>query len=183
MRFITAVGNYDYIFDWVFRQNGTITVALGASGIEQVKAVKSRSVTDDPDGRDMAYGRLVAPHTMAVHHDHFLNFRLDLDVDGPQNSMLIEALIPMELSQESPRRSIWTIQPQTPATEQEAKLHIMMDKPALWRVINPNVTGTARLPYQLRTRSQTRCSVAAEPRRLSAAACWLHRLSPLGHPL
>ena len=60
-RFITAVGNYDYIFDWVFRQNGTITVALGTSGIEQVKAVKSRSVADNPDGRDMAYGRLVAP--------------------------------------------------------------------------------------------------------------------------
>jgi primary-amine oxidase len=146
VRFITAVGNYDYIFDWVFRQNGTITVALGTSGIAQVKAVKSRNVADDPDGRDMAYGHLVASHTLAVHHDHFLNFRLDLDIEGPQNSMLIEALIPRELSPESPRRSTWIIQPQTPTREQEAKLHIMMDKPALWRVINPNVKGPLGYP-------------------------------------
>jgi primary-amine oxidase len=75
-----------------------------------------------------------------------LNFRLDLDIEGPQNSMLIEALIPRELSPESPRRSTWIIQPQTPTREQEAKLHIMMDKPALWRVINPNVKGPLGYP-------------------------------------
>ena len=57
----------------------------------------------------MAYGCLVAAHTLAVHHDHFFNFRLDLDVDSPQNSLLIEALTPVKLSQESPRRSTWIL--------------------------------------------------------------------------
>ena len=50
VRFITAVGNYDYLFDWVFRQNGTITVALGTSGIEQVKAGQESQPTEQLPG-------------------------------------------------------------------------------------------------------------------------------------
>ncbi|PTT87947.1 primary-amine oxidase, partial [Pseudomonas sp. HMWF031] len=43
VRWISTVGNYDYIFDWVFQQNGTIGIDAGATGIEAVKGVKSRT--------------------------------------------------------------------------------------------------------------------------------------------
>jgi hypothetical protein len=87
----------------------------------------------------------------AAHHDHFFNFRLDLDVDAPQNSFRIEELKPQQLGHDSPRKSLWVLKPKTAATEQEAKLHVMMDTPALWRVINPNVKGPLGYPvsYQL----------------------------------
>ncbi len=151
LRFIAAVGNYDYLFDWVFRQNGSITVALGTSGIEQVKAVKSRTALDATAAADLAPGHLVAAHTLAVHHDHFFNFRLDLDVDGPQNSFRIDELTPQRLGPDSSRKSLWALVPRTLTSEQEAKLRIMMDKPALWRVINPNVKGALGYPvgYEL----------------------------------
>ena len=38
VRWISTVGNYDYIFDWVFHDNGTIGIDAGATGIEAVKA-------------------------------------------------------------------------------------------------------------------------------------------------
>ena len=83
LQLVSAIGNYDYIFDWVFCPDGSIRVAVGSSGIEQVKAVASRRADDDSAARDTAYGHLVAEHTVAVNHQHFFNFRLDLDVDGP----------------------------------------------------------------------------------------------------
>ena len=152
LRSISAIGNYDYVFDWVFRQDGSIQVAVGSSGVEQVKAVKSRTIADDQDGRDTAYGRMVADHTVAVNHDHFFSFRLDLDVDGPENSFLYEHLKPKSTEGESPRPSVWFVDSRIAETEREARLRINLERPALWRVINPHVKGPVGYPvsYQLK---------------------------------
>ncbi len=152
LRFISAIGNYDYIIDIVFGLSGSIKIALGASGIEQVAAVQNRDVTDKIQDRNMAYGRMVAEHTLAINHDHYFSFRLDFDVDGPQNSLLIDRLKTVSLGADSPRQSVWVIDPRIAATEQEAKLRINIEKPALWRVINPNVKGPLGYPvsYQLK---------------------------------
>ena len=148
LRSISAIGNYDYIFDWVFRQDGTITVAVGATGVPQVKAVHSRTTADDEDGRDTAYGRRVAEHTVAINHDHFFSFRIDLDVDGQRNSFVYDGLKPERLGEQSPRKSVWVVDSRTVATEKAAKLQT---NGALWRVINPNVIGPLGYPvsYQL----------------------------------
>lgn len=155
LRFVTAVGNYDYLFDWIFRQDGTIKIAVGATGVEQVKGVRSRTIADDVKRQDTAYGHLVAEHTVAVNHDHFFNFRLDLDIDGPRNSFLLERLQTLPVEEQSPRKSIWVVEPETIATEQDAKLRIDLERPALWRVINPEVTGPLGYPvsYQLQPKT------------------------------
>ena len=155
LRLISTVGNYDYVFDWVFRQDGTITVAIGATGVEQVKAVRSRTVEDDRGGRDTAYGRMVAEHTVAVNHDHFFSFRLDLDVDGQQNSFVDERLKTELVDSPNPRVSLWIVDARTPATEQAARRRVNIEQPALWRVINPNVIGPLGYPvsYQLRPKA------------------------------
>ena len=85
VRNIAVIGNYDYIFDWVFRQDGTIEVDIGATGVPQVKAVGGSDAADDD--LDSAYGHLVAERTVAINHDHFFSFRMDLDVDGPVNRL------------------------------------------------------------------------------------------------
>jgi primary-amine oxidase len=144
-RLIAAVGNYDYILDWVFREDGSINVNVGASGIVQVKAVQSRSLNDPTAASDTAYGRLVDPHTAAINHDHFLVFRLDLDVDGPRNSLQIDRLITKRF-EESPRKSAWVLAPQVAEREQDARMRINLEKPALWRLINPNAIGRLGQP-------------------------------------
>ena len=82
LRTIADAGTYDYIFDWIFRQDGTIRVRVGASGEDKVKAVKSRTAADDPTGEASRYGRFIAGSYVGVDHDHFFSFRLDFDVDG-----------------------------------------------------------------------------------------------------
>ena len=51
----------------------------------------------------------------------------------------------------APRKSIWVLDSRTAATEEDAKLQINIQQPALWRVINPNVIGPMGYPvsYQL----------------------------------
>ena len=38
-------------------------------------------------GAGVKSGHLVAANVVAPHHQHFFNFRLDFDVDGPSNSV------------------------------------------------------------------------------------------------
>lgn len=96
---------------------------------------------------------MVAEHTVAVNHDHFFCFRLDLDVDGRENSFLRERLKMKRIEGTStPRKSVWVVESAAARTEEEAKLQIKLARPALWRVVNPNVTGPVGYPvsYQLK---------------------------------
>jgi primary-amine oxidase len=77
---IGTFDNYDYVCDWIFQQNGAIRVRVGASGIDNISAVKSRTAAEDTTGQDGRYGRFIAENTVGVNHDHFFSFRLDFDV-------------------------------------------------------------------------------------------------------
>jgi primary-amine oxidase len=55
-------------------------------------------------------GTLVAPNLLAVHHDHFFSFRLDLDVDGARNSFVRERLVSASFPPDSRRRSAWRVE-------------------------------------------------------------------------
>jgi len=136
LRFISAIGNYDYLFDWTFLQNGSIRVSVGATGIEAVKGVNSRTVKEDKHGHDTRYGTLVDANTVAPTHQHIYNFRLDLDVDGTQNSFVevIPKTIPV---QNSPRTSAMVLETKTLRHELEARRSY--DLMSNWHVVNPNV--------------------------------------------
>jgi primary-amine oxidase len=151
LRMITTFGNYDYAVDWTFLENGSIRIGVGATGSVEVKAVRSRTVEEDRDGQDRRYGHFVADNTVAVNHDHYFSFRLDLDIDGTENSFLKEELKTERLPASNPRKSVWVAEPKIAKVEEEGQLRMMMEHPALWRVINPNVKGPLGYPvgYQI----------------------------------
>lgn len=152
LRSVSTIGSYDYIFDWSFRQDGSMNVRVGSTGIPQVKAVRSRNVLADENGHDTAHGHMVAEHTVAPNHDHFFNFRIDLDIDGLENSLVIGELTVQRLKPKSLRKSLWRVVARTAETEDQAKLRISLERPALWRVINPGVKGPLGNPvsYQIK---------------------------------
>lgn len=138
LRMIAQVGNYDYIVDWVFTPHGALRVDVGATGIDITKAVDARTMADASAASDTEYGTLVAPHLVAPHHDHFLCFRFDLDVDGTVNSFVPGRITRRSLPEGSPRRSLWVWDAETVARrEAEARMRIDLERPALWRIVNP----------------------------------------------
>jgi primary-amine oxidase len=139
LRMYLTAGNYDYLFDWVFQQDGTLKMDAGASGMDQVKGAMARDATGGDD--DAKYGRFIAPFLVGVNHSHFFSFRLDLDVDGTANSLMIDKLVTERLPDSSPRRSLWRVASSTARTEQEAMRHSTMNEPEVWRIVNPGVQG------------------------------------------
>ena len=159
VRFAAVLGNYDYIFDWIFQQDGSIRVVVGATGVAEAKSV-AQATAETPavtngggDGKVPAdaYGRFVDKNIVAVNHDHYFSFRLDLDVDGPENSFVTDRLAPKMLPADHPRRSLWVSEPRVASTESEGQLHMNMTAPALWRVVSASRKNHVGYPtsYQL----------------------------------
>lgn len=146
LRTVGTFGNYDYACDWIFQQNGTIRVRVGATGFDEVKAVKSRTAAEDADGEASRYGRFIAENTVGVDHDHFFSFRLDFDVDGTANSFVRDKLRVKRLPEDSLRKSLWVAEPETAKTEEQAKVRMNMEQPEVWRVVNPNVKNPLGYP-------------------------------------
>jgi primary-amine oxidase len=147
IRWIATLGNYDYVFDWVFQQDGSIRGLVGATGVAEVKGVRSRTTVDDKDGADGAYGHFVSENTVAVNHDHFFSYRLDLDVDGTANSLVVDQLTKKRLPPAHPRKSLWVVNSRTARLESEA----MVDRhaPALWRIVNAGAKGPLGYPTSI----------------------------------
>ncbi|MGH7468304.1 MAG: hypothetical protein ACRENP_09995 [Longimicrobiales bacterium] len=174
VRMSAVLDNYDYIFDWVFQQDGTIRVSAGATGIAEVKLVAqptAASATDDHTRGPLAdaYGRYIARNLVAVNHDHYLNFRLDLDVDGTSNHFQRDRLETVTLPAGSPLRSLWVTRPKIARNERDAMVNMDMHNPSLWRVVNPAVRNQVGYPasYQLHPgmNSETLLSKDDWPRR------------------
>jgi primary-amine oxidase len=157
LRTVATVGNYDYILDWRFEQDGTIKVAVGATGILEVKPVKDQTAdgplssgisAKDENGKQLEFGQLVSPGIDAVDHDHFFSYRLDLDVDGPNNSFMADKLVPYHLPKDnpSPRRWIWAMQPEMIATEGAAMQDVDIKHPAMWRFVSSTAKDAVGYP-------------------------------------
>lgn len=141
LRSAAVVGNYDYLIDWKFEQDGTIHVAVGATGIIETRPVSQQTASAAHDQASAEqYGQLVANYTLGVNHDHFFSFRLDLDVDGQNNTFVAHKLVRKNLS-DGPRKSIWIAEPFTPTTEREAMMDVRLENPSMWLFFNPSVKG------------------------------------------
>jgi primary-amine oxidase len=156
-----VVGNYDYLLDWIFRQDGSIEARVGATGILEVKATNTASATESAAAtdsaaavaeapaardRDDAYGRFVDRNIVAVNHDHYFSYRLDLDIDGTENRFVTDHLVARRLPPDHPRRSLWVQEQQVAASEHEARLDIDMRRPALWRVLSNDRVNAVGYP-------------------------------------
>ena len=184
LRTIPSVGNYDYLIDWVLTETGALRIEVGATGIDEVKGVVARTMTDPSAARDTTYGTLVAPNLTAVNHDHFLSFRLDLDIDGSENTLMRQRLVQQPLDGSTGRRSLWRLAEENVVEEGplDAGAH---GEDEVWRIVNPSLTNRlGQHPgYELRPGHVATSLLASDdfPQRraeFSTAPLWITAYDP-----
>ena len=144
VRHIPTLGNYDYVVDYVFTPQGNIKLRVGATGFDAIKSVASADMDAETAKEDTAYGALIAPYTVAPNHDHYFNFRLDLDVDGTGNTLSRDVFVAGPAAAGSPRKSLWTTKTQRFVKEGPVVSdHAAMSGQVL-RVVNPETKSNLK---------------------------------------
>jgi primary-amine oxidase len=133
--FAAAIGNYDYLFHWVFQQDGTLKMEVVLSGILLAKGTTATAI--ETIGCPGCTGHLVAPRVEAPNHQHFFSFRLDLDVDGRANSLLETNAQAVPMGPANPEGNAFA-KVETPLeSELLARRSVDASRARMWRVVNP----------------------------------------------
>ncbi len=185
VRHIPTLGNYDYVIDYVFSPQGNITLRVGATGFDAVQSSTAKDM-DSPDAKaETAYGTLIAPYTVAINHDHYFNFRLDLDIDGPQNALLRDSFVATTAEGSSTRKSLWKLQTRRYSKEGAVIPDHTATAGETWRIANQNEkTGLKFNPsYWIDTHHQaTSILDATDPPQhragFSAQTLWVSKYRP-----
>jgi primary-amine oxidase len=144
VRHIPTLGNYDYVIDYVFSPQGSIKLRVGATGFDAIKTVAAKDMDAETAVTDTAYGNLIAPYTVAPFHDHYFNFRLDLDVDGAANTLVRDVFNVQKVKDAGGRKSIWTNKSQRFIKEGPVVVdHMALGGQSL-RLSNPNTRNTLK---------------------------------------
>ncbi|KAI5810568.1 copper amine oxidase [Pyronema omphalodes] len=83
LRSVSVVGNYDYMFDYVFYQDGSIEVKVRASGY-----IRAAYYAHNHD-----YGYRIREHLSGSMHSHVLSFKADFDIKGRKNTFEKTAVV------------------------------------------------------------------------------------------
>jgi len=138
LSYFSQPGNYEYGFDWVFRQDGTLEVRVYLTGIMAVKGVA--------DGVHDPHSHLVAKNLAAPHHQHFFVFRLDMDIDGTPNRVVEMNSVPVPAGPKNPHGGAFEMQETTLRTEREAQRNLNLASSRRWIVESATATNTLGHP-------------------------------------
>jgi primary-amine oxidase len=135
--FMTTVGNYDYGINYVFHQDGVLEVEAELTGI----LLAQGSPACAPHCHEMVEQHIVAPP-----HQHFLSFRIDLDVDGPANTPVEMNAAAGRPGTTNPDGNAFRLVERIMRTEKAAVSDVSTASHRAWRVINPQVSNALGHP-------------------------------------
>ena len=135
--FIATVGNYEYGFYWYFYQDGTIQYEVKLTGMVSTAAVMPNEMPK--------YGTLIAPQLNAPIHQHIFNVRMDMSVDGVNNSVYEVDIVPEE-DEHNPYGNAFYAKSTLLPTEQAAQRVIDPMKGRYWKIVNPSKTNAMGYP-------------------------------------
>jgi primary-amine oxidase len=126
--FHVTVANYEYLVYWRFYQDGSIECEVRATGI--------MVTTHFAGGEQPPYGTLVDERTYAPFHQHFIVARLDLDVDGTDNTVYATESVPQS---DDPYRLGLAVRSTPLRTEADGRQDYDWASQRGWKVANDNV--------------------------------------------
>ena len=127
---ISTVGNYEYGFYWYFYQDGTIQLEVKLTGVISNGAERP--------GDKPRWGEMVAPGVYGPIHQHFFNARLDMMVDGPDNSVYEVNTVADPPGPENPHHNAFHAEATLLASEAQAQRLLDPLAGRFWKVVNPS---------------------------------------------
>ncbi len=137
--FIATVGNYEYGFYWYFYQDGNIEHQVKMTGVLSNGA-------EAPGAPTPKWGEYVAPQVYAPIHQHIFNARLDMMVDGPNNSVYEVNTVADPPGPENPHHNAFHAEPTLLARESQAQRVIDPLAARFWKVVNPSANNALGNP-------------------------------------
>ena len=131
--FIATVGNYEYGYYWYFYQDGSIQYEIKLTGIMNTGAAMP--------GEKPQYGTLVAPQLYAPNHQHFFSVRLDMTVDGQNNSVYEVNTEAAPMGPDNPHGNAFYAKATLLESELAAQRIIDPFAGRYWKIVNPEVTN------------------------------------------
>ncbi|CAK6438189.1 unnamed protein product [Pipistrellus nathusii] len=86
VRSVSSVGNYDYIWDFVFYPNGALEGRVHATGFVNTAFLSGGEGS-------LLFGNRVGERVLGTVHTHAFHFKLDLDVAGLKNWVVAEDVV------------------------------------------------------------------------------------------
>jgi primary-amine oxidase len=139
-----TVANYEYLLYWRFYQDGNIECEVRATGL-MVTTPYAQGSSAPPTGT------VVDERTYAPFHQHFLVARLDLDVDGPDNTVVEVESEAVPIGPDNPY-GLSIVTRSTPIrSESESARDFNWETQRSWKVVNPNKNNTvgSNVAYKL----------------------------------
>jgi primary-amine oxidase len=152
---IVTVENYEYGFFWYLYQDGNIQFEIKLTGILSLGALQA-------DERS-PYGTLIAPQLYAPNHQHFFNMRLDLDIDGVENSVYQLDVVPDPPGPANPFANAFRAEATLLKTEQQACANLHLETARSWKIVNPNRMNHVGDPVGYRFLPGDNCFPFASP--------------------
>jgi primary-amine oxidase len=137
-----TIDNYDYAFNWIFGQDGSIEVEVMLTGLMNFRNTPQKNDDGATHLDHPMFGHLVADGVDAPNHQHFFSFRLDFDIDGPQNNTVLELNTESVLVGDNNPRGEWFSMTEHPLrTEQEAQRNLNLATSRKWKIVNMKTTN------------------------------------------
>ena len=135
---ISTVGNYEYATYWYLYQDGTIEFEMKATGIINTVACRP--------GQPSRYGNEVMPGVMGQIHQHLFCARLDMAVDGAENTVVECDVVVPPAGPENPYGNAFYEEATLLKTEKAARRRTNPETMRYWKIINPNVRNGVGKP-------------------------------------
>ncbi|MFT4042792.1 MAG: primary-amine oxidase [Gordonia sp. (in: high G+C Gram-positive bacteria)] len=131
--FHVTVANYEYLVYWRFYQDGNIECEVRATGIMVTTPLP-------PGATASRHGTTVDDRTYAPFHQHFLVARMDLDIDGTNNTVYASETLVEPISPDNPYGLALVQRNTALRTESEGIQDPDYATQKSWKIANPNIT-------------------------------------------
>ncbi|CAL8090522.1 unnamed protein product [Orchesella dallaii] len=134
--FLATVGHSDYWISWRFYQDATIELKIKLTGVKNTNLMDSRL-------KAPSYGNVMSPQVFTAINQYFFAARLDTDVDGLENTVVVEDIIPIDddddddISSTNPYGNGITTRETILENAATARTSVSSKKGRTWKIFNP----------------------------------------------